>query len=778
MKFGFGQSIKRLEDDRLITGKGRYTDDIYTDNQCYAYFLRSPVAHADIASIDTSEAEAAPGVLAVITGKAAQDAGLGEAPAALTAKNRDGSTNYSTKRPIIATDRVRFVGDIVALVIAESVNQAKDAAEQIVVDYDDLPVIVDMEQAVTPDAPVVWADNVMDGRPSNILVDWELGDKQATDDAFAKAAHVTSVRLINNRVVANSMEPRTAVGHYDAATDRYTLDVASQGVHGIRGMIANFGLGVDPEKVRVRTGDVGGGFGMKIFNYPEYVAVLFAAKQVGRTVKWACERTEAFLSDTQGRDHITNAEIAFDADGKALAVRVKTLAGLGAYLSQFAPFIVTTAAPAMQIGVYDIPAVYQNVWGVATNTTPVDAYRGAGRPEAAFVIERLMEKAAHELNIAPNDLRRKNFVRPDQMPYAAANGLVFDSGHFEETMDMAVKAADWDGFAARKTAAEASGKLLGRGMGYYVEKAATLGSEISRITVRPDGHVLINVGTQSNGQGHATAFAQLVSSMLEIPVETVELQFGDTDALPSGGGTGGSRSLGMGSITLKASAEALIEKGKAIAAKALETDPGTIVYEDAAFKQQGTNEFITLTDVAKLAADESDDEGLVAMETAVNKNGMSYPNGCHICEAEIDPETGSVRITRYTCVDDFGRVLNPLLVEGQVQGGVAQGLGQALGELAVYDTESGQLQNGSYMDYYMPRASDIPDINFSYNEVPAQVNEFGVKGCGEAGTIGAMPCSVNAVIDALRPYGVTDIDMPITPLKVWNIVSAAQKSVA
>ncbi len=766
-QFGFGQAVRRKEDDRLLTGKGLFTDDITLPGQAFAVMVRATVAHGRIVSVNTEAARAVEGVLGVFTGRDARAAGLGTVPCDQTTKNRDGSDYYNTERPVMAHERVRYVGDLVAMVVAESAAVARDAADLIDIDYEDLPAIADLEAAAAPEAPVIWEEN-----GSNILLDWEIGDQAAVEAAFARAAHITRLKLLNNRVVVNAIEPRAAIGRYDPVTDRYTLYVGSQGVHQLRDLIARDALKIPRGKLRVVTGDVGGGFGMKSFHYPEYAAVLWAAREVGRPVKWTADRSEAFISDTQGRDNVSTCALALDETGKALAVRTETLAGVGAYLSQFSTFIPTEAARGMQTGVYAVPALYTRVKCVATNTVPVDAYRGAGRPEATYVIERLMDQAAVELGLDPAEIRRRNFIRSDQMPYAAPNGYVFDSGDFETVMDLALARADWAGFERRRQAAEARGRLLGRGLSYYVERTS-MGFEQARLQVTPGGEVVIDVGTQSNGQGHETAFAQLVAEQLGIPFAIIRLVSGDTDRLPEGGGTGGSRSLTMAGLALQATARELTARGRQHAARILNVDPNTVLYDAGVFRVTGSNLHLGLFDLARRLGG----EGLVATGT-VTHDAHTFPNGCHVCEVEIDPDTGALHITRYTVVDDFGRVLNPLIVAGQVHGGVVQGLGQAMGEHALFDPDSAQPINASFMDYWMPRADIMPEIDFTTHDVPCTTNVLGVKGCGEAGTVGAAPAFVTAVLDALRPFGVHHIDMPVTPQKVWKCLQRPRRAAA
>ena len=663
---------------------------------------------------------------------------------------------------------MRYVGDAVAMVIAETPEQAQDAAELIMVDYDELPVIADTEGASDPSSPVIWEEN-----GSNIAYDWELGDVAAVKEGFDTAHHVTRLRLINNRIVVNAMEPRAALGDYDASRDHYTLYTGCQGVHGLRNFIAGYSLGIDPKQLRVVSDDVGGGFGMKTFNYPEYPLVLFAAKQLGRPVKWVADRSESFVTDTQGRDHVTEASVALDADGKILGLRVETIANLGAYQGQFGPFIPTLAPRGMHVGVYMVPALYNRVRAVYTNTTPVDAYRGAGRPEASYVIERLIEKAAKEFGVAPAELRRRNFVPSDMMPIDQKPVLPFDSGDFNRNLTDALAHSDYDGFEARRAKAASEGKLRGIGISYYVERTAAGMSDYARIAVDPEeGTVHVWTGQQTNGQGHETVWTQLICQRLGLDAEKVKIHLGDSDILPGGAGTGGSKAVYMVSGAISSASDDLIDKGREIAANELEAAKADIEYRgeygEPVFAVSGTDKSIDLFQVARQASTQAD-LGELSGDGEYSQKENTFPNGAHICEVEIDADTGRYHIVKFTAVDDFGQILNPLIVAGQVHGGIVQGLGQAMGELAKYD-ENGQLMTGSFMDYWMPRADDMPSFDISWNEIPSRSNALGVKGAGEAGTVGAPAAFINAVIDALKPYGVEAIDMPVTPLKLWEII--------
>jgi aerobic carbon-monoxide dehydrogenase large subunit len=769
VKFGVGQSVKRVEDLRLLTGAGQYTDDINLQRQAYVYFLRSPHAHADIGNLDTGAAKRAPGVLGVFTGADLRAAGLGDLTCAVPLKQRDG-TLFMPPRPALAVGRVRFVGDPVAMVVAETPAQARDAAEQIVVDYKPLGAVADIEAAVKPGAPLVW-----DQAKNNEVFYWTMGDDAKTKAAFAKAHKVVAIDIVNNRLAPSSMETRNAIGSY-SADGRLTLHVACQGGAGLREELAHDIFKIPATKIRVVTPDVGGGFGMKIFMYPEYVNVLFAARAVGRPVKWSGERSEAFMADIHGRDHRTHAEVALDKDGKFLATRFSTQANLGAYLSHYGPFIPTMAGSGMLAGVYATPAVYVEVKGVYTNTAPIDAYRGAGRPEANYVGERLVDAAAREMRISPAELRRRNFIPPAAMPYTTALGLVYDSGEFARNMDDAVKSADWPGFAARKAESAKRGKLRGIGMATYIEACGGGPEETAQIRFDAVGGVTVMIGNQSNGQGHETAYAQIVADRLGVPFENVRVVQGDTDLIVYAGFTGGSRALPVGGSAVVGASERIIAKGKKLAAHLLETAEADIELKDGNFTVAGTDKQKTIAEVATAAFDTAKrpadmSPGLDEVATFAPP-AATYPNGCHIAEVEIDQGTGTVSIVRYTIVDDFGRTINPLLLAGQVHGGSVQGIGQALYEGVVYDP-SGQLITGSFTDYCLPRADVSPSFSFAYNEIPCKSNLLGIKGAGEAGAIGAPPAIINAVVDALSGLGVKHIDMPATPEKIWRLINTA-----
>ncbi len=761
-KFGIGQAIPRAEDPRLLTGRGRYTDDVSLPGQAAGYLLRSPYAHAEIRSIDVTDASRAPGVVGIVTGADLEADGIGTIKVKFAPKNRGGWTMPEPTRPTLAVDRVRHVGDPVALVVAETLAQAKDAAELIEVDYEPLPTIADPAKALDADAPKVW-----DLERGNLSFDWETGDKDATDAAFAKAAHTVTVDLVNNRVIANAMEGRACLAGYDTGSERFSLYVSSQGVHGVKSQLAEDIFHLPEDRFHVMTTDVGGGFGMKIFMYPEYVAALYAARKFQRPVKWAAERSEGFISDDHGRDNLTTATLALDGNGRFLAIKIDTIANMGAYLSNFAPFVATLCGCVMLTGCYDIPAAYVNVKGVFTHTQPVDAYRGAGRPEAAYVVERVVDAAARQIGVSGAELRRRNFIQPDAMPYDTALGLTYDSGEFAQNMDQAIELADWDGIEARRSQARSRGKLRGLGMSSYIEACGGGPDETARIEIDRSGAVTLYIGTQSNGQGHETAYKQLIADYLGVEPDDITMLQGDSDTIPTGRGTGGSRSIPVGGVSVANASEQILDKAKLKAAEMLEAATADIEVEHGRFTIAGTDRSITLSEIARASETETAFDETAAFAPPTN----TYPNGTHICEVEIDQDTGQTAIVNYIVVDDFGTILNPMMVAGQVHGGIAQGIGQALLEHTVFDLESGQLLSGSFMDYTMPRADDIPTIEFRYNVVPCATNPLGIKGAGEAGTIGAPPAVVNAFVDALYPAtGATHIDMPVTPQKVWNLL--------
>ncbi len=772
-KFGISQPVRRVEDSRLVTGGGRYLDDIKLARTAAAFMVRSPHAHARLKRLDVDAARKAPGVLLILTAKDIEQAGIGPLACLIPIKNRDGSKRADPKHPVLVSDVVKHVGDSVAMVVAETVDQAKDAAELIEADYEVLPSITELGASLDAKAPLAWPE-----LGSNLCFDWESGDKAATDAAFGKAARAIKLKLVNNRLVVNSMEPRGAIGSFDKADGRYTLYCSTQGSHLHQNLIAQQ-MGIDKAKLRVVTPDVGGAFGMKIFMYSEYPAVLLAAKLLGRPVKWTGERGDAFLSDTQGRDNVTVAELALDKDGRFLALRHTTIANMGAYLSTFAPFIPTTAGTRILPTVYGAPTVYTQIKGVFTNTTPVDAYRGAGRPENVYLVERLVDLAAAETGLSRDEIRRRNFIPASAMPYKTPLGQVIDSGNFPLNMEEALKKADWAGFGARRAEAAKRGKLRGIGLAYYMEVCSGGDPEDTEVRFEPSGDVTVLIGTQSNGQGHQTAYAQIIADRLGVPFESIRVVQGDTDIIATGNGTGGSRSIPTGGSAVLRTAEAVLEKARALAAHRLEAAPRDLEFVDGTFRIVGTDRRIGLVELAKVARDKNAlPDG---MEPGLDQKGsfqppaQTFPNGCHICEVEIDRETCEVAIKRFVAVDDFGRLLNPMMAAGQVHGGVAQGVGQALLEHSVYDPASGQLISGSFMDYALPRADNLSAIEFNYNEFPCTTNPLGAKGAGEAGCLGSPPAVIGAICDALTDFGITHIDMPATPQAIWRAMNSGQK---
>src|SRR5580658_2168120 len=769
MKFAIGQPVRRYEDLRLITGRGRYTDDVTLPNTAYAFVLRAPVAHAHIKRIDTAAARRMPGVLFVATGDDIRADGIGDIPCVTPLTNRDGTPRHDTPRPVLAQGKVRHVGQPIALVVAETLTAARDAAEAIEVDYEQLPAVTAAAAALAPGAP-----QLFDHIPGNLVFDWDndMGDAKATDAAFAKANRVVTLELVNNRVVANSMEPRNAIADFDAASGRSTLYTATQGPHFVRDPLAEAVLKIAKEKLRVITPNVGGGFGMKAFVYPEHALTVWASRKIARPVKWQEDRSEGFVSDNQGRDHVTRAELAADSRGKFLGLRVSVLANLGAYLSPFGSFVPTRSTDLVS-GLYVFGAIHVNVKGVATNTVPVCAYRGAGRPEAAYLIERLVDAAARDTGMSPDKIRRVNFVPPSAMPYTSATKLVLDSGEFEEVMDRCMATAEWASFKTRRRDSERNGRLRGIGMATYTERCGGGFPETASIEFKDDRVELV-MGNQEYGTGLHTAYKQIVSDQLGIDADRIEVVMGDTDRTPAGL-TGGSRAIAVGGAALHEAGRTIIGKASQIAAHMLEVSAQDITFADGVFSVPGTDLRIDLMDVAKAARDPAKlpsglEPGLDATHHRVPP-AQTFPNCCHIVEVEIDPETGGVAIERYTIVDDFGRTINPLLLEGQVHGGIVQGIGQALLEHAVYDSDSGQLLAGSFMDYAMPRAGDVPAFAFSTHNVPSTSNPLGVKGAGEAGAVGAPPAVINAIVDALSRFGLRHIDMPATPRRIWETLN-------
>jgi carbon-monoxide dehydrogenase large subunit len=785
MPGSIGASIRRKEDLRFLLGEGRYTADIELPRQCYACIVRSPHAHAEIRAIDRAAAKAMPGVRAVLTGEDVAADGLGGLPCGWQVTDRHGQPMAEPAHPLLVRDRVRHVGDSVALVVADSLAQAKDAAEALAIDYAPLPAITGPTEALAAGAPLVH-----DQVAGNLCYDWQIGDAAAVDAAFAAAAKVATVDLVNNRVVPNALEPRAANAAWDAAADSYTLYTTSQNPHVIRLLMGAFVLQIPEHKLRVVAPDVGGGFGSKIYHYAEEALVTWAARKVRRPVKWVAERGESFITDAHARDHVTRAELALDADGRFLALRVDTTANMGAYLSTFAPSIPTYFYALMFSGQYRTPAIHVRVRAAFTHTTPVDAYRGAGRSECMYVLERVVDAAARVAGLAPAEIRRRNLIPAGGFPFSAPLGVVYDSGAFEAGLARALELADDAGFARRKAASEAAGRLRGRGLACWIESSGAAPSaavtalgcraglfETAKIRVHPTGGVTVYTGAHSHGQGHETTFAQVVADKFGLSVDQVQVEHGDTAQVPFGMGTYGSRSMAVGGGALALTADKVVDKGKRIAAHILEAAVEDIAFENAAFKVKGTDKELGWEQMA-LAAYIPANYPLAEMEPGVEETtfydppNFTFPNGVFVCEVEIDRDTGQVTVDRLCGVHDAGRVINPMIVDGQIHGGVAQAVGQALLERTVFGPD-GQLLAGSYMDYALPRADDLPAFELAANEVPCPHNPIGVKGAGEAGATGAPAAIVNAVLDALAPHGVTTIDMPITPEKVWRALGAA-----
>ena len=759
-KFGIGQPILRSEDIRFITGKGLYTGDITLENQLYMYVLRSNVAHGKIISMDIEEAKNAKGVIDVFISKDLENDGITPLDTNFKAKNKDGSEMITPKRNAIAKDNVRHVGDPIAIVIAESLELAKNASELIIVDIEELPSNTSTSKARDSNSPIIWKE-----AKNNVCFDWDMGDENAVDNAFAKADKIIDLNLTNNRLVPSPMEVRCVVASYDPDNEKYELRCSSQGVHSLRARISEV-MGIDEEKLRVITTDVGGGFGMKIFNYPEYVCALFASKKIKRPVKWVADRSESFISDTHGRDHVTSAKLALDDQGVFLGLKVHTVANMGAYLSNFAIFIPTLAGTAMLTGCYKTPAIYVNVIGVFTNTTAIDAYRGAGRPEAAFVIERIVDKAAKETGLGPLEIRRRNLIKSEEMPFKTALNHTFDSGNFASNMEIAAKKANWDSFKDRREESLQNGKLRGIGLSTYIESCAGGGPEEATIILENNGDITVHIGSQSNGQGHETAFTQIICEFLDVNPEKVKIIQGDSDIISFGSGTGGSRSVPVGGAAIKIASEDIINQGKNIAANKFGVEVDEISYKESIFFVEGKNLNISIEDLTKESS-----KPIIASHQWSPPN-FTFPNGCHICELEVDKETGKVKILKYTVVDDFGLIINPNLLAGQVQGGIAQGLGQALLENTIYDQDNGQLLSGSFMDYAIPRADDLTNIDIEWNMVPCETNPLQIKGAGEAGAIGSPPAIINALVNAFKDYNIDHIEMPATSHKLWKILKS------
>lgn len=760
-KFGLGASVLRLEDNALLKGEGRFTDDIKFEGLLNAYVLRSPVANGTFKINSVEAAREAPGVHLVLT---AEDiTHLNDLPPQALLPGEDGKTPTPHGIPLLCRERVRYVGDAVAFIVAETRDQAQDAAELIDIEFDMEDAVVGADAALAEDAPTVWPDLA-----SNAAVTYRMGERKAADEAFTKAAHVSRVEFTNNRLVCNYMEPRSAVGEWNGEEESFVLTTGTQGVHSFQKIIAKDVLGIDPKKLRVLTFDVGGAFGPKGFVYREYPLVLEAARRLGRPVRWTSDRTEHFLTDAQGRDNLSVAEMAMDENGRFLALRVRTKASFGAYISQYGPFIPYVGAT-MLTGVYDLPVVDIAVTCYYENTCPVDAYRGAGRPEAALLLEKLADKCARDLGIGVDEIRRRNFIRPEQFPYKTVLGRSYDVGDFDGHLEAALEKAGWQGFDQRLAESKARGMIRGIGLATYIECCAFPGGEPVHLQLEKDGTVTLDIGTQTGGQGHATAYTQFVADKLNLAPEKIKVRQGDTDRLASGGGTGGSRSIPLGGVSAARAGEDLAKKIRKLAAEELEAAEADIEFDDGIARIAGTDRTVDFATLAGKAKRPEDLKGLGEYTT----EECTYPNGSHICEVEIDPDTGSLEIVGYTVVDDFGVVVNPLLLKGQVHGGIVQGIGQALSEGAVYSAD-GQLLTASFMDYAMPRADDLPMFDWDGHHVPSTINPLGIKGAGEAGTIGATPAALNAVTDALfRAYGITHIEMPATPQRIWQAIQSA-----
>jgi carbon-monoxide dehydrogenase large subunit len=773
MKFGIGQPIRRLEDVRLLTGKGRYQDDQTLHRQTWCVFVRSPHAHARIRSIDTDAASHAPGVVAVLTGIDYANDGIAMPKAAMPRKKRDGSPMFAPQRPALVVDRVRYVGDPVAMVIAETLAQAKDAAELVVVDYDPLPSVTSVAAAAEAGAPRVWDEN-----PDNISHTTERGNRQATEAAFAQATHIVKRRYVVSRVHAQYMEPRGAIGTYDPAEERYTLYADVNYPHRVRNMLANMVFKVPESSVRVVCHDVGGGFGAKGWQYVEHRLTLWAARKIGRPVKWRCERSEVLMADEHGRDNVGTIELAFDANAKIIGLRLHMLASIGAYIASDRQLLTPFGQIGTVVGVYDIPAAYVTIDAVLSNTSPTAPYRGAGRPEASYLIERAMDAAARELNIDPIELRRRNVIPQSKMPYRTALGPFYDCGQFARNMELAVEASDRAGFAARREASRAQGKLRGYGFANAIEQAAGPTPEYAEIRFQPSGSAILLMGTKTHGQGHETAFKQIMCERLGLDPNEVKFIDGDTDRVAFGMGSNGSRSMVVGGAALTLAAQKVIDKGRKLAAHLLEAAEADIEFSDGKFIVAGTDRGLALKDVARAAFQPARlpagmEPGLYEHATyAPSLN--TFPNGCHVCELEIDPETGAIELQSYLVVDDVGTVINPLTLAGQIHGGVAQGVGQILMEQVVYDGASGQLLTASFMDYCMPRADDLCSMRIVSNPVPTQGNPLGAKGAGEAGCVGALPAVMNAIMHALEPAEVRELDMPATSDRIWRAMRDAK----
>ncbi|SEI22522.1 xanthine dehydrogenase family protein molybdopterin-binding subunit [Tardiphaga sp. OK245] len=773
-KYGVGQPVRRKEDDTLVRGKGKYTDDINLPGQLYAWIVRSPHAHGVIRGIDTEAAKAMPGVRGVWTGRDLEAANYGPFTCGLPLKSQDGTPLFQTNRHALMTDKVRYVGDPVAFVVAETVAQARDAAEAVVLDIDALPAVTDCEAATKPGAPVLY-----DHIPNNVALNYHYGDTAAVEAAFASAAHVTKLDIENTRVAVVSMEPRCALATYEKSGGRYVIQVPTQGVAGNRNTLAKQ-LNVAPDKVRILTGNVGGSFGMKNISYPEYICLLHAAKELGKPVKWLDERSSSFLSDSHGRAQDIHAELALDKDGKFLAVRLKGYGNLGAYITGVSPSPLSLNTGKNLASVYKTPLLSVDIKCVLTNTTLMGAYRGAGRPEANYFMERLIDRAADEMGIDRFTLRKRNFIKPSQLPFAAASGVTYDSGNFQGVFDKALEISDHAGFARRKKDSRKNGKLRGIAVGSYLEVTAPPSGELGKLTFGEDGTVTLTTGTLDYGQGHATPFAQVLSAQLGVPFDAIRLEQNDSDLVRMGNGTGGSRSITASGQAIVEASDLVIAKGKAAAAHLMEASEADIEFKAGRFTIAGTDRSIDIMELSQRVREGKMPDGVPSsldVDHTSSDVPSTFPNGCHVAEVEIDPDTGVLTIVNYAAVNDFGTIVNPMIVAGQLHGGVAQGIGQALMEKVSYDA-SGQPITGSFMDYAMPRAGDIPLMLVGDHPSPATTNPLGTKGCGEAGCAGSLCTIVNAVVDALSDYGVTHIDMPLTSERIWRAIQDGKQSKA
>jgi carbon-monoxide dehydrogenase large subunit len=774
LRFGSARSKMRSEDGPLVTGAGKFTDDISLPGQAHAAFVRASVAHAAIRSVDVSAAARMPGVLAVLTGGSLAAQSIGGIPPVASFNGRDGRPMYQARMPVLAAERVRYVGEAVAIVIAETADQALDAAEAVGVRLDQLAAVCGIEGALAG-APAIWPD-----APGNIALDWEDGDRAAVDAAFQRAAHVARVKLADTRLAPSAMEPRAALASFDAQSQRYTLIAPTQGVAVVRKLLAEGVFNIPAQRIRIVTYDVGGGFGMKVQTYSEYAALLFAARQLGRPVKWCATRLESFLTDTHGRDGVLEGELALDEDGKFLGLRVRTFVGIGAYTSTFAAIFATMNTKNCLSSVYVIPSIHIGVKMVFTNAAPLGPYRGAGRPEAIYLIERMIDSAARAMNIERAELRRRNMIAAAAMPYRAPNGPIYDSGDFRTILDRALALADWNGFEARRKASKRKGQLRGIGIGCFLEVAGGILDESVDLRFEPDGKVALRTGAQAMGQGHASTFVPLVAKRLGIAERDVRLVEGDSDEVPAGTPSVASRSIMMAGSATALACEQAVEKGRRAAAHLFEVDAGDVEFADGTFRVAGTDRAVSILELAKrmraMAMPDDLAGGLDTLAKFVSPQ-MSFPNGCHVCEVEVDPATGALTVLGYTAVDDVGNVLHETIVEGQIHGGVAQGLGQVLGEHVIYGTQ-GQLLTASFMDYFIPRAGDIPMLSVHHHVVPCATNPLGAKGAGESGVAGSLPAAVSAVLDALAPNGIADLDLPMTPQRIWSALHRDRSGLA